>query len=66
MGCGVNQAIDRSIKRDCVFARYAERNLAERFSQFIKQFLGIATRYEKTARNFLAGLQLVGALAWLK
>ena len=26
----------------------------------------IATRYEKTARNFLAGLHLVCALAWLK
>jgi hypothetical protein len=24
------------------------------------------TRYEKTARNFSAGLQLVCALAWLK
>ena len=38
----------------------------ERFFQFIKQFRGIATRYEKTARNFSAGLQLVCALAWLK
>jgi transposase len=35
-------------------------------AQFIKQFRGIATRYEKTARNFSAGLQLVCALAWLK
>jgi transposase len=25
-----------------------------------------ATRYEKTARNFLAGLHLVCALVWLK
>jgi len=57
---------NRKIKRDCDFALYAERNLVERFSQFIKQFRGIATRYEKTARNFLAGLQLVCALAWLK
>ena len=48
------------------FALYAERNLIERFFQFIKQFRGIATRYEKTARNFLAGLHLVCALAWLK
>ena len=45
---------------------YAERNLIERFFQFIKQFRGIATRYEKTARNFLAGLHLVCALPWLK
>jgi transposase len=52
--------------QDCDFALYAERNLIERFFNFIKQFRGIATRYEKTARNFLAGLHLVCALAWLK
>ena len=57
---------NRKIQRDCDFALYAERNLIERFFQFIKQFRGIATRYEKTARNFLAGLHLVCALAWLK
>ena len=57
---------NRKNKRDCDFALYAERNLVERFFQFIKQFRGIATRYEKTARNFLAGLHLVCALAWLK
>ena len=34
--------------------------------QCIKHYRGIATRYEKTARNFLAGLHLVCALAWLK
>ena len=57
---------NRKTKRDCDFALYAERNLVERFFNFIKQFRGIATRYEKTARNFLAGLHLVCALAWLK
>jgi transposase len=57
---------NRKIKRDCDFALYAERNLIERFFNFIKQFRAIATRYEKTARNFLAGLHLVCALAWLK
>ena len=57
---------NRSIKRNCDFALYAERNLIERFFNFIKQFRAIATRYEKTARNFLAGLHLVCALAWLK
>jgi transposase len=57
---------NRKVKRDCDFALYAERNLVERFFHFIKQFRGIATRYEETARNFLAGLQLVCALAWLK
>ena len=57
---------DRKNKRDCDFALCRERNLVERFFQFIKQFRGIATRHEKTARNFSAGLQLVCALAWLK
>ena len=45
---------------------YAERNLVERFFNAIKQYRGIAPRYEKTARNFLAGLHLVCALAWLR
>jgi transposase len=57
---------NRKNKRDCDFALYRERNLVERFFQFIKHFRGIATRYEKTARNFSAGLQLICALAWLK
>jgi transposase len=56
----------RKVKRVCDFALYAERNLVERFFNAIKQYRGIATRYEKTARNFLAGLHLVCALAWLK
>lgn len=57
---------NRKIKRHCDFALYAGRNLVERFFNSIKHFRGIATRYEKTARNFLAGLHLVCALAWLK
>jgi transposase len=57
---------NRKVKRNCDFALYAERNLIERFFNYIKQFRGIAARYEKTARNFLAGLHLVCALAWLK
>jgi transposase len=36
------------------------------FTNIIKHFRAIATRYEKTARNFLAGVHLVCALAWLK
>lgn len=57
---------NRKVQRDCDFALYAERNLVERFFNHIKHFRGIATRYEKTARNFLAGVHLVCALAWLK
>jgi transposase len=40
--------------------------LVERFFNTIEHFRAIATRYEKTARNFLAGLHLVCTLAWLK
>lgn len=57
---------NRKVQRDCDFALYTERNLVERFFNIIKHFRGIATRYEKTARNFLAGLHLVCALVWLK
>ena len=57
---------NRKVKRDCDFALYCERNIVERFFNTIKHFRAIATRYEKTAQNFLAGLHLVCALAWLK
>jgi transposase len=56
----------RASRRSCDYTLYKERNLVERFFNTIKHFRGIATRYEKTARNFLAGLHLVCALAWLK
>jgi len=46
-------------------ALYAECNLVERFNS-LKHYQGIATRHDKTARNFLAGLQLVCGLARLK
>jgi transposase len=57
---------NRKVKRDCDFALYCERNIVERFFNMIKHFRAIATRYEKTAQNFLAGLHLACALAWLK
>ncbi len=37
---------------------YSERNLVERFINRIKQFRRVATRYEKTARNFQAFVQV--------
>jgi transposase len=39
-------------------ALYCERNLVERFFNKLKHFRAIATRYDKLARNFLAGVQL--------
>ena len=43
--------------------KYASRNLVERFVNRIKQYGRIATRYEKTARHFLAFLHLASFLA---
>ena len=48
----------RAIKRACDFALYCERNLVERFFSKLKQYRAIATRYDKLARNFLAGIHL--------
>ena len=49
---------NRKIQRACDFALYCERNLVERFFNQLKHFRAIATRYDKRARNFLAGVQL--------
>jgi transposase len=46
-------------------ALYEARHLIENFFCWAKQFRGIATRYDKTARNFLAACNLVAVLCWL-
>ena len=38
---------------------YKQRNLVERFFNRIKQFRGIATRYDKDPANFLAPIKLI-------
>jgi len=43
---------------------YRQRNLVERFFNRIKQFRGIATRYDKDPRNFLAAVKLVALRIW--
>jgi transposase len=45
---------------------YKERNLVERFINRIKQFRRVATRFEKTARNFLAFVQLASIMVLLQ
>ena len=47
-------------------AIYRERNHVERFFCKLKQFRRIATRYDKTAENFLAALKLVAIRIWLR
>ena len=44
---------------------YKARHLIENFFAKLKQFRAIATRYDKTARCFLAGIHLVATLIWL-
>ena len=56
---------NRKAARLCDFALYSERNLIERFFNTLKHFRAIATRYDKTARNFLAGVQLACAVILL-
>ena len=56
---------NRKERRDCDFALYRERNLPERFWNKIKHYRGIATRYDKLARNFLAAVHLVSAIILL-
>jgi transposase len=44
---------------------YKARHLIENFFAKLKQFRAIATRYDKTARNFLAGVHLAASAIWL-
>ena len=46
--------------------RYKDRNLAERFWGKLKQYRRVATRYEKTARNFLAFVHVASIMVLLK
>lgn len=56
---------NRKTPRDCDFALYCERNLVERFFNKLKHFRAIATRYDKLARNFLAGVLLASTMILL-
>ena len=50
-------AVDRTL--------YRLRNLVERCFNKLKNARRVATRYDKTARNFLAAIHLAAAIAWL-
>jgi transposase len=56
----------RKTSRPCDFALYCERNLVKRFFNTLKDFRAIATRYDKLAKTFLAGLHLACAAILLK
>ena len=44
---------------------YKARHLIENFFARLKQYRTIATRYDKTARNFLGAIHLAAAVVWL-
>jgi transposase len=53
--------------RPCGFDRrvYRRRNVVERCFNKLKQWRGIATRYDKTATNYRGGIQLASLMLWL-
>ena len=44
---------------------YKARHLIENFFARLKQYRAIATRYDKTARNFLGAIHLAAAVVWV-
>jgi transposase len=57
---------DRKIQRSVDRKLYRQRNLVERFFNKLKHFRRIATRYDKTARNFLAAVLLAATRLWAR
>ena len=57
---------ERKRKRRLDKGLYKIRYLVEVFFHNLKRFRAIATRYEKTARNYLALVQVACAWLWLK
>ena len=56
---------NRKVQRAYDKHLYKERNLVERCFNKLKQFRRIATRYEKTARNYLSMLFLAAVTIWI-
>jgi transposase len=56
-----NRKVPRTFDREM----YKARHLMENFFCKLKQYRAIATRYDKTARNFLAAIHLAAAIIWL-
>jgi transposase len=57
-----NRVVERSYDKHL----YKERNKVERFINLIKQYRRVATRYEKTARNFLAFVHVAAVMVLLR
>lgn len=57
---------DRKAQRSVDPAIYRQRNLVERFFNKLKHFRKVATRYEKSARNYLAAVIIVCSRLWAR
>jgi len=57
---------NRKIQRIFDKQMYQARHIMENFYCKLKQYRAIATRYDKTARNFLAAIHLAAIVIWLK
>jgi transposase len=57
-----SNAIDQ---RDYDQHLYKARHLIENFFAKLKQYRGIATRYDKLAQNFLSAIYLASTMIWL-
>jgi transposase len=56
----------RSLKHPLDKHLYAQRHLVECCFSKLKQFRRVATRFEKTARNYLAVITLAAIILWLR
>lgn len=61
----INNASGRTKKKRIDKRFYRRRYLVECFFHRLKLFRAVATRYEKTARNYLSLVNLVCAWLWL-
>jgi transposase len=57
---------DRKQQRAYDRDRYKDRNLVERFWFKLKQYRRVATRYEKTARNFMGFVMVASIMVLLR
>lgn len=57
---------DRRMQRRVDPALYRKRNPVERFFSKLKHFRRVATRYEKTARNYLAAVLIACSRLWMR
>ena len=56
---------NRKLQRDYDRDLYKARHLIENYFAKLKLFRAIATRYDKTARNFLAAIHFAAIFIWL-